>query len=336
LQDDRLTFHCDECGQWQQWQRPSLLSVELASTLAPDWSDTKPVERVGSRNRQGLGGRRTIRRSKNRSNHYKMQGSRSANRLREFAFKGLAVGLALGAVLVALVHNLPTVSTQIIATRANQQLAASAIDRGLVATAFASRSLIVPVFSTTVYEGGVYDQFSSAIQAVSDIKKSGIDAAIVKTGKAVLILLGATVNARRDSQFRGLLDRQQVHYFLRVYKTHQWSVPVPTLAATKVAEIEKLLLNDETLLQGVIVAHAHIAAPYLPALDQQGQKAMQLVQSDLLKNLGREGERLIALTEAVHLAEKDLLQGTGASEKRLMNDLARATSLYTQIGQGNS
>lgn len=271
--------------------------------------------------------------------------SRTSLRLGDMAVFGMAGGLAVAAIVMTLVHNIDAQATQasgldrtpptwiVESQHTGRQIGVVLNDAPLTHLSAESDVLVFPRFTSLMYEGGVFDTYQHAVATAADYAHSGVASYPVQADGVTTLLLGPTLNPKRDQSFIHFLNQQQVPYFVRSFSTPQWSVPVPGLPAATDAHLEGLITSDLQVLQGLLALHAGYAVPQLSAWAAEGSYDDQLVLPLLGTQLGAMGSQIAAFHASV-LACEEALQGRGASEgDRAMRALTKAITLYLQIGQ---
>ncbi|MCY0875061.1 MAG: hypothetical protein OWT28_02110 [Firmicutes bacterium] len=267
-----------------------------------------------------------------------------AMRTRDIAVFGMAAGLAVGAIALALVHNFRTqvLDTPVLdrtppawllqADHAGPKVSFGIDDQVLTHESAQADALVFPRFTSLMYEGGVFDSYQHAVATAKDYIRSGVASYPMQTAGVTTLLLGPTLSPKKDQAFVAFLDRAQVPYFVRSFSAPEWTVPVPGLPAQTDAHLEGLITSDLQVLQGLLALRAGYAVPELSSWAAQGVHDDQLVVP-LLTRLGKMGTQIAAFHASVLAAQQAMPEGQTTGTDESMRSLTKAITLYLQIGR---
>lgn len=182
---------------------------------------------------------------------------------RETAFRAVAQSLAMGAVLLAVVHVAGT-STDVAAgvpVPAATRGAASGTSVGaagaagvagsgalLVDLATTEKRLVVPPVRLPMFEAGAYFTYSGAKQAAASFSASGVQTTIAGAGPYTLLVAPYYGAKERVQAIERLLSRAEVPYFVRPFTAGAVAVALPPALGPHAGALERLLIADEQVL----------------------------------------------------------------------------------------
>ncbi len=248
--------------------------------------------------------------------------------LRELFVESWAIGLAIGAMLLVLVHAFGA-DYHIVQTRQAVSVSVPAADNPSSANL---RQIRVPGLSLWIYEAGIYRTVQSAQSAVSDYRKSGVRpviAPLVPSASAgaagrYALLLGSTMSTNGSPAFETWLQHAQVPYFVR-----PWIIPTHVVSFHKKvpASVQALLSTDVQLLEALVAVSSGYDVSTVQPLAHQSEQ-LRLQNRQIMTQTTPTIQQIRTFDDAVQGAWQAL---HSAGPYGTMLQLAKAITAYTHI-----
>ncbi len=252
---------------------------------------------------------------------------KSRRRVRDLFLTSLSLALALGAILLVLLHTFaPTASATKTYVAVSVPLESSPANQYIA-------HLTKPALATWIYEAGIYSTLASAKSAVEDYRASGVQPVIAPwiasagagaKGRYTL-LLGSTINPKGSTIYSSWLNHAQVPYFIRpwILQTQKFAFrqAIPTT-------LQMLLSTDVKMLEALIAMNSGYEVTTINTLAMHRQNLRQQITSQAIKKSTGAQTSILRFDEAVLHAWQ---AQHNAGPYGTMLQLAKAITSYTQI-----